>query len=139
MKMVYILTKEGQEYTEEGYMCVTSKIREYFKEFDISKIRECFKGFVTSKIRECFKETEEFVFCEGAVYNNTELFKELLLSQLGTEDVPGCYIVVSYSSGIAIIGGTRRSVENFITDVERHPGESSWEIFYGECCASVEQ
>ena len=73
MKTVYILTREGREYTEEG----------------------C--DYVRSMISDNYNDDDQFIFAMGSVYNNGKYLKELL------EEKPDSYVAVSTSQNIFIV------------------------------------
>ncbi len=72
---IYILTREGKEYSEEG----------------------CY--YVENMIREKTNDQCEFIYSMGAVYNDTKHMKECLINNLDS------YVVISMKTGIGIIFG----------------------------------
>lgn len=114
MKTVYILTKEGKDYTQEGHKFIVSHLKETFPQFG-----------ETGKL-------DDYWFHQGEVLNNPNVLKDYLLKDIGTVDTPGCWIVVSKEDGIEFLGGTSTNINNFIKDAEAHPDLTSWEIFVEE-------
>ena len=109
MKPVYILTKEGKEFSREG--CLLLK----------------------SLLEERFGEKDELRYEMGAILNEPKNIIEAATAQIGlTDGKPGCYFAISHDKGIDIIGGTKYNLDNFIKDTKEHPTLSSWEVFYEE-------
>lgn len=73
MKTIYILTREGRDYTQDGY------------------------EYVENMIREDYNEEADVTFAVGSVYNGGEYFKKLL------QEKPDSYVVVSTSQNIFVV------------------------------------
>jgi len=72
---IYILTREGKEYSKEGCL------------------------YVEKMIRDKVDDPCEFVYSMGAVYNNTEHMKKCLVNN------PRSYVVISTNKDISILSG----------------------------------
>lgn len=109
MKRVYILTKEGKEFNRDGCL------------------------HIKAKLEELFGEKDELLYEAGVVLNGPQYIIESANENVGIVDnKPKCYFVISHDKGIAVIGGTRQNLDNFIKDSKEHPTLSSWEVFYEE-------
>ena len=75
MKTVYILTREGRGYTEEG----------------------C--DYIRNMIVNDYNDESQLVFAMGSVYNDGEYLKALL------EERPDSYVVVSTACNIFVVAG----------------------------------
>ena len=73
MKNVYILTKEGRQYTDEG------------------------KKYLLKIIREQMHEKNDLTFCQGKVYNDPAFLAADL------EKHPDAYVAISSERGIDLI------------------------------------
>ena len=71
MTNVYILTKEGREYSREGCKYITETLR-----------------------KPPFNNNDEFMFSMGAAYNNPTFLADCI------DQDPNCYIVISTKSSI---------------------------------------
>ena len=75
MKNVYILTREGREYSKEG----------------------C--DHITGMIVDGYKDTSELIFSMGAAYNDTKHLGSCI------DNDPDCYIAISTEKGIPLFRG----------------------------------
>ena len=114
MKNVFILTKEGKAYSKEGHKYIAEYLKNTFPQFGETG------------------NLNDYLFHQGVAYNNPDVLKKHLLSNIGTADTPGCWIVVSKHKEMSFLGGTSTNINNFIADAEAHPELDSWEIFMGE-------
>ena len=110
IEQIFILTKEGRKYNEEG------------------------KQHVINAVSDMFGLAETYHLTEGAILNNAEYLGQEAAKYIGgdTGESCRCCFVISESDGIGLLGGTRHNIEGFIADAGEHPGMSSWEIIHEE-------
>ena len=109
VERIYILTRQGRAYTEEGCQKVIKLVDEWL-------------GLA-----------EDFQILQGEKYNDSTVLGKELLDYAGESRLEAlkCCIAISCEK-IHLLGGTDHNIKGFIADAEEHPYLSSWEIFMEE-------
>lgn len=101
MYNVYILTKEGRVYSDEGI------------------------EIVQTMLAERHNISEEMIFHQGAEFNKPEFLIECLTKN------PDVAIVISIQGGTYTVIGEKEHLNTTIPLLKNHPNETCWETILG--------